>query len=69
MFMEILRSHPQSKKAVLSNLHLTQLQWNVLKLNERQKEVTGGRNQVSWILLISLALVFTGYLTLEKSFQ
>lgn len=37
--MKIMRSHPKSKEAVLSNLYLNQLQWNVLKLNERHMEV------------------------------
>ena len=36
--MKIMRSHPKSKEVVLSNLHLNQLQWNILKLSERQKE-------------------------------
>lgn len=36
--MKIMRSHSKSKEVVLSNLHLNQLQWNILKLSERQKE-------------------------------
>lgn len=38
IFMKIMRSHSKSKEVVLSNLHLNQLQWNILKLSERQKE-------------------------------